>query len=77
LETKRRNLVVALRMIDFECNECKYIFEELVEAKDGISSDMECLKCGHWASMIMDVNVRVHRNGNRYRDVSWSTWSIG
>jgi len=26
--------------------------------------------------MIMDIDKRVHRPGNRYRDVSWSTWAI-
>jgi putative FmdB family regulatory protein len=63
-------------MIDFKCNSCSHEFEECVEAKNGLAAMEKCPKCGNRASMIMDINKRVHRNGNRYRDVSWSTWNI-
>jgi putative FmdB family regulatory protein len=63
-------------MIDFKCDSCGNLFEELVEAVNGLSKAVDCPKCHVLASMVMDINKRVHRAGNRYRDVSWSTWSI-
>jgi len=67
---------MSLRMIDFQCSKCEHEFEELTEAKMGIAEPETCPKCGGQAPMIMDITKRVHRKGNRYRDVSWSTWSI-
>ncbi len=67
---------MALRMIDFYCTNCKLEFEEIVFAENGIKEKEPCPKCGKNADMIMDIDKRVHRQGNRYRDVSWSTWAI-
>jgi len=67
---------MSLRMIDFKCPSCGEEFEELVETNQGISDPENCPKCGTKAPMIMDIDKRIHRSGNRYRDVSWSTWSI-
>lgn len=65
------------RMIDFECSECKHRFEDIADCVDGITKQLlPCPKCKHNSKMIMETNTRVHRKGNRYRDVSWSTWSI-
>jgi putative FmdB family regulatory protein len=67
---------MALRMIDFKCDSCGHIFEELADATDGIAEPEECPKCGKEATMIMDISTRIHRQGNRYRDVSWIIWAI-
>ncbi len=65
-----------LRMIDFYCSSCELKFEETTETINGIAAPEKCPKCGKEAPMIMDFSTRVHRPGNRYRDVSWSTWNI-
>lgn len=67
---------MSFRMIDFECTECKHQFEELTETENGLAKPEKCPKCKGKALMIMEIHKRVHRKGNRYRDVSWSTWSI-
>ena len=63
-------------MIDFKCSKCEHEFEEISETTEGLAESETCPKCGAEAPMIMNIDKRVHRQGNRYRDVSWSTWSI-
>lgn len=67
------------QMIDFKCSKCEHEFEELTKVSELGTREIdpeECPKCGAEAPMIMDIKKRIHRDGNRYRDVSWSTWSI-
>ena len=68
---------MSLRMIDFECSECGFRFEECVDTQVGIADPEKCPKCNNEAPMVMDIQTRIHREGNRYRDVSWSTWNVG
>jgi len=66
----------ALRMIDYKCGECGEEWEELVETVEGRGEPIPCNICGKKAIMIDEFDKMVHRDGNRYRDVSWSTWNI-
>lgn len=67
--------LIMLRMIIFECSKCG-TFEELVETKDGIKP-LACSDCGQECLPVKSNDIRqIHRSGNHYNHVSWSTWQV-
>jgi putative FmdB family regulatory protein len=67
---------MALRMIIFICEECGHEFEELVDTEDGKADPIPCEECGNDSHITTDFSQRVHRDGNKYRHVSWSLHSV-
>jgi Zn finger protein HypA/HybF involved in hydrogenase expression len=65
-----------LRMKWFECPKCDRQYEDIVELEDKVSS--ECPVCGQKDVPILeDYLKQIHRDGNKYKHVSWSLWQAG
>jgi len=65
-----------LRMIIFVCPNCGQEQEELVETNEN-GNIQESILCTHCSVSMIKGNFlsQIHREGAKYRHVSWSTWN--
>jgi putative FmdB family regulatory protein len=59
----------------FRCKECGYEFEELVNLPDELT--VKCEKCKSEANIDSNFIKKIHRDGAKYRNGSWSSWQAG